>query len=259
MIDETARVHPDAEIGEEVRIGAWSVVGPGVRIGAGTTMGENVVIRKNTLIGEGNRIFQHTSIGEEPQWRGLSDPDTHLEIGDGNVIREFVTIHRGSPKGGGVTRIGDDNYIMAYVHVAHDCRIGDHTTLINNTSLAGHVTVDDHATLGGFTAVHQFCHIGAYSYVSRFARLGMDVLPYLMVCGTATEIAKTFGLNREGLRRSGFDRETITILTRAYKAIFREGLLLEEAVGKLEGMLEECPEVRLFLEGIARAERGFVR
>ena len=256
MIDSLAVIDKDAELAEGVSVGPYSVIGPGVVIGEGTTIGPHVVIKGSTRIGKDNNIHQFASIGDEPQEKKYAGEVTRLEIGDRNTIREFVTLNRGTAQDEGVTRIGDDNWIMAYVHVAHDCQIGNQTIFANNASLAGHVTVGDYAILGGFTLVHQFCSIGAHALTAFGTGLSMDVPPYVTVAGSP---AKAHGLNMEGLRRSGFSEESRKALRAAYKTLYREKLSLQDAVAGLKQQAAACPEVRMFVEFLENQTRGIVR
>lgn len=257
MIDSRAIIDPGARIGHDVEIGPYSTIGPGVEIGDGTRIAEHVVIRGPTRIGHGNRIFQFCSIGEDPQDKKFAgESESRLEIGDGNTIREYCSINRGTGEGGGVTRLGDDNWIMAYVHVAHDCLVGSHTVFANNATLAGHVSVDDYAILGGFTGVHQFCHIGSHSFSAIASVIVKDVPPYIMVSGNT---ATPSGLNREGLKRRGFSREDVEALRMAYKTVYRDGLLLKDALEQLEPACADNNEVARFVEFIRASERGIVR
>jgi UDP-N-acetylglucosamine acyltransferase len=257
LIHPTCIVHPDARIDDGASLGPYCIVGAGVEIAAGTELLGHVVVRGPTRIGPGNRIFQFCSIGDDPQDRKFQgEPESRLEIGSGNVIREYCSINRGTRAGGGVTRIGDDNWIMAYVHVAHDCEIGNGTVLANNATLAGHVTVGDHAILGGFTGVHQFCRIGAYSFSAIASVIVKDVPPYVLVSGNT---ARPNGLNREGLRRHGFPAEEVEMLRRAYRTLYREGLLLQEAVRRLQAPAAESTHVARLVQFIAGSGRGIVR
>ncbi len=255
MIDERAIIHPTAKIAENVSIGPWSVIGPQVEIGSGTTIGPHVVIKGHTIIGKNNKIYQFASIGEDPQHTNYMGEETTLRIGDSNIIREFCTINRGTLQGGGVTSIGNQNFLMAYVHVAHDCKVGNDTIFVNNASVAGHVTVEDYATIGAFVGIHQFCNIGPYSFITA-AMIGKDVPPYVIVTGNAASVC---GLNTVGLKRRGFSTETITILRRAYHVLFRQGLNIKQAVEELEKMVVDCPEVQLFIDAINNSNRGLVR
>ncbi len=255
-IDPRAVIDPDARIGEGVAIGPFTVIGPGVEIGPGCEIGPHVVIQGPCRIGRENRIFQFASIGEQPQDKKYGGEDTLLEIGDRNLIREFCTLNRGTVQGGGVTRIGSDNWIMAYVHIAHDCIVGDHTIFANNTNLAGHVTVEDYAILGGATLVHQFCRVGAHSFCGMGSAVAKDIPTYMMVSG---QPAKPHGLNTEGLRRRGFSAGQIATLRRAYKIVYRSGLRVGEAIEALEPLVEECEAVRPLRDFIAASERGIAR
>lgn len=255
-IDERVDIHPTAKIANDVEIGPWTVIGPNVEIGAGTSVASHVVIKKNTKIGQNNKIHAFSSLGDDPQHKGYKGEATFLEIGDNNIIREFCTMSRGTEEGGGVTRIANGNFFMAYVHIAHDCVVGSETVFVNNSSLAGHVHVGDYATLGGFVGVHQFCSIGAYSFVSRAALVGKDILPYLIVVNNPTSVC---GLNKVGLKRHGFTAQTLEHLQQAYKIIFNNKLLVTEAVAELQKMLSTCPEVKLFIDGLQNSERGIVR
>ena len=257
MIDPNAIVHSQAHIGKDVEIGPYSIIGPDVEIGEGVRIGSHVVIKGPTRIGKNNCIYHFSSIGEDPQdkkYRG--ETESVLEIGDNNTIREYCSINRGTGDGGGITKIGNDNWIMAYVHIAHDCFIGNHTVFANNATLAGHVTIDDHAILGGFTGVHQFCRVGAYSFSAISSIIVKDVPPYLMVSGNT---AKPNGLNREGLKRHGYSPETINILKKAYKIVYREGLLLKDALQELEPLIKESEDVAVFVDFIKSSTRGIVR
>ena len=255
-IDQRAVVDPGARIGERVSVGPYSVIGPDVEIGDDTRIGPHVVIMGPTQLGRENRVFQFASLGAEPQDKKYSGEPTRLVIGDRNTIREFATINRGTSQGGGLTRIGDDNWLMAYIHIAHDCVVGNNTVFSNGASLAGHVTVEDHAILGGFTLVHQFCRIGAYAFCGMGSGIAKDVPPFVMVNGNP---AQPHGLNAEGMRRRGFSAQTSQALRRAYKVIYRSGLTLEQAQETLREMAQEYAEVGLLAEFIAASERSIVR
>jgi UDP-N-acetylglucosamine acyltransferase len=255
MIDVRSEIHPSARIAEGVTIGPWTFIGPDVEIGAGTDIGSHVVIKGPTRIGTHNKIYQFSSIGEDPQDKKYNGEKTLLEIGDNNVVREFCTLNRGTVQGGGVTRIGNGNLLMAYVHIAHDCLIGNETIFANNASLSGHVTVNDFVILGGFSAVHQFCVLGDHSFIAGMARIVKDVLPFTLM----TDEAKPCGLNVEGLKRRGFLPETISNLKRAYKIIYRRGLTMPQAVDELREMLPVCPEIQLMMDVLERSERGISR
>lgn len=256
QIDPRAVIDPAAELDEGVSVGPFAIIGPDVRIGRGSRIGPHVVISGPTSIGAGNRIFQFASIGEDPQDKKYAGEETRLEIGDRNQIREFTTIHRGTAQDAVVTRIGSDNLLMAYTHVAHDCQLGNHVILANAASLGGHVKVQDHAILGGFTIAHQFSHIGAHSFCAMGSVVTRDVPPFVTVGGHP---AKPHGINSEGLRRRGFDDAAIQRIKRAYKLLYKSGLRLDEAVRALEELAVECPEVGLLSEFIHNSERGIIR
>lgn len=257
MIHPTAIVHPGARLGANVEIGPYAVVGEHVEIGDGTRIGAHAVITGHTRIGRDNRIYQFASIGEIPQDKKYAGEPTRLEIGDRNTIREFTTLNVGTVQGGGVTRIGSDNWIMAYVHIAHDCIVGNHTIFANCTNLAGHVEVDDYAILGGFTGVHQFCKIGAHVMTAVNTTVFKDIPPYVTAAGS--DGAKPHGLNTEGLRRRGFSPETLAALKQAYKTLYRSGLTLEEAKARLAEQAETEPAVKLLVDFLARSTRGIIR
>lgn len=257
MIDPRADIHPTARIAENVTIGPWTVIGPEVEIGAHTWISSHVVIKGPARIGAHNKLYQFSSIGEDPQDKKYKGESTSLEMGDYNVIREFCTINRGTLQGGNVTRIGNHNLLMAYVHIAHDCIIGNETIFANNASLAGHVIVEDFAILSGLSGVHQFCTIGAYSFVAKATIVAKDVLPFLLVSGH--EDAKPYGLNVEGLKRRGFSAEAINELRRAYKIIFRQGFTVPDAISELRTMVSQCPEIQLMIDGLEKSERGIMR
>ncbi len=257
MIDPSAMVSSDAQIAADVTIGPGTVIGPDVEIDEGTWIGPHVVIKGPTRIGKDNRIYQFASIGDDPQDKKYhGESNSRLEIGDRNTIREFCTINRGTDEGGGLTRLGDDNWIMAYVHIAHDCRIGSHTIFANNASLAGHVEVGDFAILGGFTLVHQFCRVGMHT-ITRFSTgTSKDIPPYLVA---AWDPAKPKGINKEGLKRRGFSAETIECLRQAFKIIYRKNLTINEACVRLEEMSEDCQEIMPLLDFLRTTERGIIR
>lgn len=256
MIHPSAIVHPEARLAPDVSVGPFAIIGSQVEIAAGTHIGSNVLIEGRTRIGRNNRIFPFASIGAAPQDKKYAGEDTAVEIGDGNTIREYVTINRGTVQDAGVTRIGDDNWIMAYVHFAHDCQIGSHTIFANYCGLAGHVHVEDWAILGGMTLVHQFVRIGAHSFTSMGTYLSQDLPPYVTAAGN---MAKPYGINSEGLRRRGFDADTIATLKLAYRALFRSGLSLQDARRELEGLAGGCGAVRPILDFLARSVRGIIR
>lgn len=256
MIHTTAIIDPKAELDSSVEVGPYSIIGPNVRIGRGTRIGAHVVIQGPTTIGCDNQIYHFCSLGEAPQDKKYKGEPTTLEIGNGNTIREYCTFNRGTIQDAGVTRMGDNNWIMAYVHVAHDCQIGNHTIFANNSSLAGHVHVYDYAILGGFTLVHQFCKIGAHVITAVGSVVFKDIPPYLTAAGYD---AKPHGLNTEGLKRRGFPVETLAELKRAYKTIYKSGLTLEEAKAELQKQRTACPEIGLFLEFFEVSTRGIIR
>lgn len=256
MIDPRAVIDPKAELAEDVSIGPYAVIGADVQIGAGTVIGPHTVINGPTRIGRNNHIFQFASLGDAPQDKKYAGEPTRLEIGDGNTIREFVTINRGTVQDEGVTRIGDDNWIMAYVHIAHDCRIGSHTIFANNASLAGHVRVEDYVILGGFTLVHQFCALGEHSFTAFSTGIAKDVPPYVMVSGHS---AQPHGLNTEGLKRRGFSADTIARLKQAYKTLYRSKLTLQEAIEALRVQAADCAEVGVMVRFLEQQTRGIVR
>ena len=257
MIDSTAIIHPDAHLESDVCIGPYSIIGASVSIDSGTVIGSHVVINGPTTIGPNNKIFHFCSIGEDPQDKKYKgENNSILEIGAGNTIREYVSINRGTGDGGGKTVIGNDNWIMAYVHIAHDCVVGNNTVFANNATLAGHVIIDDFVILGGFTGVHQFCRVGSYSFSAISSVIVKDVPPYVLVSGNS---AKPSGLNREGLKRHGFDSDTINILRKAYKVIYRDGLILKDALDELSKLSDESDKVDKMRSFIAASQRGIVR
>ena len=257
MIDQTAIIHSNADIHKNVSIGPYSVIGENVSIGSGTVIGSHVVITGPTTIGPNNKIFHFSSIGEDPQDKKFNeDKNSYLEIGANNTIREYVSINRGTSDGGGKTIIGSNNWIMAYVHIAHDCIIGNNSTFANNTTLAGHVAIQDFVTLGGFTGKHQFCRIGSYSFSAISSIIVKDVPPYILVSGNT---AKPSGLNREGLKRNGFDANTINLLKKAYRIIYRQNLTLTEALNELMELSVDSKSVNAIHSFISSSERGIVR
>jgi UDP-N-acetylglucosamine acyltransferase len=256
VIDKTAIIDSTARIADDVTIGPWTMIGPDVEIGSGTWIGPHVVIRGNTKIGSDNKIYQFASIGEDPQDKKYQGEQTYLEIGNRNVVREFCTFNRGTIQDSTVTRIGDDNLFMAYVHIAHDCQVGNNTIFANNASLAGHVIVEDYAILGGFSGVFQSCRVGANSFASMGAMIDKDVPPFVKVSGY---YAKPFGLNTVGLQRRGYQSEKILELRRAYKTIYRKGYTVKEALEQLNEMVATCPEIQMFIDFITGSERGIVR
>lgn len=254
MIHATAIIDPSAKIAKDVQIGAYSVIGPDVEIGEGTWIGPHVVIQGPTRIGRNNKIFQFSSVGELPQDLKFQGEKTYLEIGDSNTIREFCTLHRGTGHDKSLTKIGSHNLFMAYVHIAHDCEVGNYTIFSNNASLAGHVKVEDYVVLGGFSGVFQFCRVGAYSFISTNSVVIKDVPPFVKVSGY---YAKPFGLNTVGLQRRGFAEDTITTLRRAYKVIYRNGNTVAKALEELQAM--DSPEVERLAQFIEASNAGIVR
>lgn len=261
-IHPTALVDPGAQLADSVSVGPYSIIGPGVKIGAGTTVGPHVVIEGRTTIGQDNRIFQFSSLGAVPQDKKYAGEPCELVIGHRNTIREFCTFNIGSPGDAGATRIGDDNWLMAYVHLAHDCQVGNNTIFANNTQLAGHVHVGDWAVLGGFTVVHQFVQIGAHSMTAMCSLLFADLPPFVMCQG---QPATARSMNYEGLRRRGFSPERIAAVKLMHKILYRDGLTLNSAIEHLAGLAAEAPHadadvqmMRAFLSRVS-AQRGIVR
>ncbi|HNQ02992.1 MAG TPA: acyl-ACP--UDP-N-acetylglucosamine O-acyltransferase [Thiobacillaceae bacterium] len=255
-IHPTALIDPGARLGEGVHIGAYTLIGPHVEIGTGTRVGPHAVITGHTRIGRHNRIFQFVSLGEEPQDKKYAGEPTRLEIGDHNLIREFCTFNTGTTQDQGVTRIGNHNWIMAYVHIAHDCVVGEHTIFANNASLAGHARVDDHAILGGFTGVHQFCRVGAHVITGIASVVRQDVPPYMTVAGSP---AQPHGINAEGLKRRGFGPEAIAAIKRAYRTLYKSGLSLRDAQEAIALEAEQVPELAILSSFLAQPGRGIVR
>jgi UDP-N-acetylglucosamine acyltransferase len=255
-IHATALVAPDARLGEGVEVGAYAVIGPGVEIGANTRIGAHAVIQGPTRLGADNEVFPFASVGSAPQDKKYKGEPTRLEIGDRNVIREFVTLNRGTTKDEGVTRIGDDNLFMAYSHVAHDCRVGSHCVLANTATLGGHVHLGDWVIMGGFSGVHQFCKVGAHAFIANNAAVTRDVPPYIMAVG---QPAAAHSVNSEGLKRRGFTPEQIRNLRNAFRLLYRSGLKLTDATAQLAAIAEEQPEVRALVEFLPLSTRSIVR
>jgi len=256
MRHETALIHANAKLADDVEVGAYSIIGEHVEIGAGTVIGPHVVINGHTRVGKNNRIFQFCSLGEIPQDKKYENEPTRLEIGDNNTIREFCTFNLGTAQDVGVTRIGNNNWLMAYVHLAHDCQVGDHTIFANNSQLAGHVEVGDHAILGGFTVVHQFVKIGAHIITGMGTILLQDVPPYMLVSGNP---CAPHGINSEGLKRRGFSAATIMAIKRAYKTLYKSGLSLDDAKAAIQGQLVKDVELQPLVDFLATSQRGIVR
>jgi len=255
-IHPTAIIDSKAELDSSVEVGAYTMIGAGVKVGADTRIGSHVVLKGPTTIGKNNQIFQFSSLGEQPQDKKYDNEPTTLEIGDNNTIREFCTFNRGTIQDKGKTKIGNDNWIMAYVHIAHDCQIGNNTIFANNASLAGHVDVHDYAILGGFTLIHQFCKIGAHVITAVNTVVFKDIPPYVTAAGYD---AKPHGINAEGLKRRGFSTDTIMQIKRAYKALYRNNLTLEEAKLELVEMQKNCNEIALLTDFLNVSTRGIVR
>lgn len=256
VIHPSAIIHPGAKLGARVSVGAFSIVGEHVEIGDDTWIGPQVVIEGFTRIGKSNRIFQFCSLGSAPQDKKYAGEPTGLEIGDGNTIREFCSLNCGTVQDAGVTRLGNDNWIMAYVHLAHDCQIGDHTIFANSAQIAGHVHVGDYAILGGFTGVHQFVRVGAHSFTAIATVLVHDLPPYVMAAGDS---AKPYGINVEGLRRRGFSAESLAAIKRAYKTLYKSSLTLDQAKARLAEQAGTCAEIAPLAEFLQGATRGIVR
>ena len=255
-VHSTAIVDPGARLAEGVVIGPYSVIGAKAEIGEGTWIGAHVVLDGRIRIGRRNKIFHFASLGAPPQDKKYGGEDTAVEIGDNNTIREYVTINRGTALDVGVTRVGNDNWIMAYVHFAHDCQIGHHTIFANACQLAGHVTVGDWAIFGATTLVHQFVHIGAHAFTGMGTYLPQDLPPFVTAAGN---MAKPYGINSEGLKRRGFSPDDIAALKRAYRTLYRSGLGLEDARRALEEQVATCAHVREILDFLARSKRGIIR
>jgi UDP-N-acetylglucosamine acyltransferase len=256
MIHASAQIDPGAHLGAGVQVGAFTVIGADVEIGEGTRIGSHCAITGPTRIGRDNHIHSHAALGGDPQDKKYAGERAELIIGDRNTIREFTTFSRGTGDGGGVTRIGDDNWIMAYVHIAHDCVVGSNTIFANNATLAGHAEVGDWAILGGFVGVHQFCRIGAHAFIGMGSLINADVPPFVLV---ADQYAQPRGINSEGLKRRGFDSERIAAIKRAYRAMFVSGKPMAEAKLELERGALESNDVRLMLDFIESSERGLLR
>lgn len=256
MIHPTAIIDESAKLDKDVSVGPYSIIGAGVEIGSGTVIGPHVVVNGPTTLGKNNRIFQFSSIGEVPQDKKYAGEPTRLEIGDDNVIREYCTISRGTVQDQGVTRLGNHNWIMAYVHIAHDCQIGNHTIFANSATLAGHVIIEDYVILGGFTLVHQFCRIGVHCFTGMNSVVSQDVPPYLMIAG---HMAKPYGINAEGLKRREFSSEALSGLKKAYKILYRSGNSLEKAIEELGELAKQHNDVNNFVDFVKNSTRGILR
>jgi UDP-N-acetylglucosamine acyltransferase len=257
MIHPTAQIDPSAVLAADVSVGAYSVIGAGVEIDAGTVVGPHVVIEGRTRIGRNNRFWQFASIGADAQDKKFAGERSELEIGDDNVFREFVTVHRGTGGGGGVTRIGNDNWLLAYVHIAHDCVIGDHTVFSNNAQLAGHVEIGDWVILAGFSGVHQFCKVGAHAFIGMGCLVGADVPPFVTMANE--QAGRPRGINAEGLKRRGFDAERIAAIKRAYRTLYMGKRTLEEARAQLAEQAGDNADVRQMLDFLDHSERSLAR
>ena len=256
LIDPLAVIDPNAKIAEGVSVGPFSVIGADVEIGEGSWIGPHVVINGPTKIGKNNKIYQFASVGEGPQDISYKGEPTRLEIGDDNIIRENCTLSRGTVKGGGLTTVGNNNFFMAYSHVAHDCHIGNHTIFANGASLGGHVDIGDYVTLGGFALIHQFVKVGAYSFCGMGCGVSKDVPPYIIISGNPAE---AHGLNSIGLKRRGLSDSAIKGLREAYRIVYKSGYKLDVAVEKVKSQLPDCAEAQTFADFIANAERSIVR
>lgn len=256
MIDSNAVVDPSVKLGKGVSVGPFAVIGADVELGDGTTVGPHAVIEGPTSIGKNNHIFQFSSVGEAPQDKKYAGEPTRLVIGDNNTIREFCTVNRGTVQGGGVTQIGNDNWIMAYCHIAHDCVVGNNTIFANCASIAGHVEVGDNAVLGGFTVVHQFCKIGAFSLTAMGTILLKDLPPFVRASGNTAE---PHGINVEGLKRADFGADDVLALKRAYKLLYKSNLRVPEAIDQMETLVSQSDQIKLFTDFLKRADRGIIR
>ncbi len=256
MIHPTAIVSPEAHLADDVTIGPYSIIGHHVTVGSGTRINGHVVIDPYVEIGKNCRIFQYAAIGAAPQAINFKDEETWVKIGDNCTVREFVTIHRGTQTGGGLTQIGDNCLLMNYTHIAHDCQVGGNVVMSNNATLAGHIVVEDHAILGGLVAIHQFARVGKYAFVGGKSVVVKDIPPYMLASG---DRATLHGLNKVGLKRHGFSPSAIAQLKKAYRLIFRFGLTLNEAIRRVEAEVEPVPEVKHLIAFIKSSERGVTR
>jgi len=256
LIDSRAIIDPTAQLADDVTVGPWTIIGPNVVVQAGTQISAHVVIKANTRIGKGNRIYQFASVGEDPADKKFSGEETWLEIGDDNIIREGCTLHRGTLTGGGYTRIGNSNLMMAYVHIAHDCVVGSNTVFANNAGLSGHAKVDDWAILGGYAGVNQFLHIGAHAMIGGMTHITNDVPAFVIAAGTPA-VARS--VNTVGMERRGFSKEEIAAVRQAFKTVYRKRLTLEEAMAELVAPAESSAAVRCFVDSIKVSTRGIQR
>ena len=256
MISNQSEIDPKAEIDEGVTLGPWCIVGPGVRIRSGTVIESHVVIRANTTIGTNNRFHQFCSVGEDPADKKFEGEETWLEIGDDNVVREGVTLHRGTGAGGGHTKIGDDNLMMAYGHVAHDCIVGSHTVFANNVGLCGHVTIDDWAILGGYAGVNQFLTVGAHAMIGGMTHISNDVPAYMIVSGRPATVRS---VNTIGLERRGFDKESIAEIREAFKILYKRNYSLQEAIDQIRVLSENCAPLAALVASLESSKKGIHR
>ncbi len=256
MISNQSEIDPKAEIDEGVTIGPWCIVGPGVQIGSGTVIESHVVIRANTTIGTNNRLYQFCSVGEDPADKKFEGEETWLEIGDDNVFREGVTLHRGTRAGGGRTKIGDDNLMMAYGHVAHDCIVGSHTVFANNVGLCGHVTIDDWAILGGYAGVNQFLTVGSHAMIGGMTHISNDVPAYMIVSGRPATVRS---VNTIGLERRGFDKESIAEIREAFKILYKRNYSLQEAIDQIRVLSENCAPLATLVASLESSKKGIHR
>jgi UDP-N-acetylglucosamine acyltransferase len=256
MIHPSAIIHPQAEIDTDVEIGPYTIIAENVTIGSGTVIGPHVIVDPYVSIGPDCHIFQYASVGAQPQAIKFKGEITYVKIGRGTVVREFVTINRGTAFGTGVTEIGEDNLLMAYCHVAHDCQTGRSVILANNATLAGHIVIGDYVTVGGLVAIHQFVRIGEYAYVGGKSAVPKDIPPYVIAAG---DRAKLYGLNRVGLKRYGFSESTINALKKVYRIFFRIGITLNEAIERAQAEVDHLPEVNSFINFIKSSQRGITR
>lgn len=256
MIHPSAIVSDGAKLAQNVEVGPFTIIGDGVEIGGGTCIESHVVIKGPTIIGKDNHIYQFASIGDDPQDKKYADEPTKLVIGDRNTIREFCTVSRGTVQDAGETILRDDNWIMAYVHIAHDCHVGSNTIMANNATLGGHVHVGDWVILGGFSGVHQFCRIGAHAFLGMYSGVNRDVPAFTTVSG---QPAKPRGINSEGLKRRGFTTDQIRNIKDAYRLVYRKGMKLADAIAEITERLRQQPELEAFLESLRSPERGIVR
>jgi UDP-N-acetylglucosamine acyltransferase len=256
MIHPTAIIDSKADIDSNVEVGPYSIIGANVHVGSGTVIGSHVVIQPHVEIGPDCHIFQYASIGAIPQALKFQGEETYVKIGRGTVIREFVTVNRGTGFGGEITEVGEENFLMAYVHIAHDCKTGRNVILANSATLAGHIVIEDFVTVGGLVAIHQFVRIGNHAYIGGKSAVVKDIPPYVIAAG---DRAKLHGLNSVGLKRHDFSQETLSSLKKAYRIIFRIGLTLNEAIERVKAEVEQIPEVNNLISFIKSSKRGITR